>query len=126
VRRITGGAGVDVVYDSVGATTFNGSLDCLRPRGLLALFGQSSGPVPPFDPGILNPKGSLYLTRPTLAHYVATPDELRRRAGDVLGWIRDGSLRLRIDRDVPLADAREAHRALQARETTGKVLLVPG
>ncbi|MDB4884810.1 MAG: Alcohol dehydrogenase zinc-binding domain protein [Gemmatimonadetes bacterium] len=125
VRRITGGAGVDVVYDSVGATTFNGSLDCLRPRGLLALFGQSSGPVPPFDPGILNPKGSLYLTRPTLAHYVATPDELRRRAGDVLGWIRDGSLRLRIDRDVPLADAREAHRALQARETTGKVLLVP-
>lgn len=125
VRRITGGAGVDVVYDSVGATTFNGSLDCLRPRGLLALFGQSSGPVPPFDPGILNPKGSLYLTRPTLAHYVATPDELRRRAGDVLGWIRDGSLRLRIDRDVPLADAREAHCALQARETTGKVLLVP-
>jgi NADPH2:quinone reductase len=125
VRRITGGAGVDVVYDSVGATTFNGSLDCLRPRGLLALFGQSSGPVPAFDPGILNPKGSLYLTRPTLAHYVATPAELRRRAGEVLGWIRAGSLRLRIDRDVPLADAREAHRALQARETTGKVLLVP-
>jgi NADPH2:quinone reductase len=125
VKRITGGAGVRVVYDSVGATTFMGSLDCLQPRGLMALFGQSSGPVPPFDPSILNPKGSLYLTRPTLAHYVATPAELRRRAGDVLGWIADGSLRLRIDRDVPLADAREAHRALEARETTGKVLLVP-
>jgi NADPH:quinone reductase len=123
VHRITGGERVHVVYDSVGKTTFNGSLDCLRPRGLLALFGQSSGPVPPFDPGILNQKGSLFLTRPTLAHYVATPAELRQRAGDVLGWIRDGSLTLRIDREVPLADAREAHRALEARETTGKVVL---
>jgi len=123
VKRITGGAGVRVVYDSVGATTFMGSLDCLAPRGLLALFGQSSGPVPPIDPNILNPKGSLYLTRPTLAHYVATPADLRHRAGEVLGWVRDGSLRLRIDRVVPLAEAREAHRALEARETTGKVLL---
>lgn len=124
VRRITGGERVHVVYDSVGRTTFDGSLDCLRPRGLLALFGQSSGPVPPFDPGILNQKGSLFLTRPTLAHYVATPAELRQRAGDVLRWIRDGSLRLRIDRELPLAEAREAHRALEARETTGKVVLV--
>ena len=125
VHRITDGARVGVVYDSVGATTFEGSLDCLTPRGLMVLFGQSSGPVPPMDPSLLNRKGSLYLTRPTLANYVATPEELRQRAGDVLGWIADGTLRLRIDREVPLADAREAHRALEARETTGKVLLVP-
>ena len=123
VKRITSGERVHVVYDSVGATTFMGSLDCLVPRGLMALFGQSSGPVPPMDPSILNQKGSLYLTRPTLANYVATREELRHRAGDILGWIAEGSLRLRIDRDVPLADAGEAHRALEARETTGKVLL---
>jgi NADPH2:quinone reductase len=125
VRRITRGEGVHVVYDSVGATTFMGSLDCLRRRGLMALFGQSSGPVPPMDPSILNQKGSLFLTRPTLAHYVATPDELRHRAGDLFAWMADGSLRLRIDRALPLADAPEAHRALEARETTGKVLLTP-
>jgi NADPH2:quinone reductase len=123
VKRITGGAGVQVVYDSVGATTFLKGLDCLAPRGLMALFGQSSGPVQPIDPQILNQKGSLFLTRPTLANYVATPADLRWRAGEVLGWIRDGSLRLRIDRDLPLANAAEAHRALGARETTGKVLL---
>jgi NADPH:quinone reductase len=123
VKRITGGAGVQVVYDSVGATTFLKGLDCLAPRGLMALFGQSSGPVPPIDPQILNQKGSLFLTRPTLANYVATPAELRWRAGEVLGWVRDGSLRLRIDRNLPLASAAEAHRALEARETTGKVLL---
>ena len=123
VKRITGGVGVQVVYDSVGATTFLKGLDCLAPRGMMALFGQSSGPVDPIDPQILNQKGSLFLTRPTLAHYVATPAELRWRAGEVLGWIRDGSLRLRIDRDLPLARAADAHRALEARETTGKVLL---
>ena len=125
VKRITGGVGVQVVYDSVGATTFLKGLDCLAPRGMMALFGQSSGPVDPIDPQILNQKGSLFLTRPTLAHYVATPAELRWRAGEVLGWIRDGSLRLRIDRDLPLARAADAHRALEARETTGKVLLHP-
>jgi NADPH2:quinone reductase len=125
VKRITDGKGVHVVYDSVGATTFLGGLDCLVPRGLMALFGQSSGPVHPIDPSLLNQKGSLYLTRPTLAHYIATTDELRSRAGDVLGWVRDGSLKLRIDRDVPLGLAAEAHRALEGRRTTGKVLLVP-
>jgi NADPH2:quinone reductase len=109
----------------VGATTFLKGFDCLAPRGLMALFGQSSGPAAPLDPQLLNHKGSLYLTRPTLAHYVATTEELRRRAGDVLGWVRDGSLRLRIDREVPLAHAAEAHRALEGRRTTGRVLLVP-
>jgi len=125
VARITRGAKVRVVYDSVGATTFMKSLDCLAPRGLLALFGQSSGPVPPFDPNILNPKGSLFLTRPTLGHYTATRDELVWRAGEVMGWLEDGSLSLRIDRDVPLANAADAHRALEERRTSGKVLLVP-
>jgi NADPH:quinone reductase len=125
VKRITNGAGVHVVYDSVGATTFLKSLDCLVPRGMMALFGQSSGPVAPFDPQLLNQKGSLFLTRPTLGNYIATTDELHWRAGDVLGWVRDGSLRLRIDREVPLAHASEAHRALEGRRTTGKVLLVP-
>lgn len=125
VKRITGGVGVQVVYDSVGATTFLKGLDCLAPRGMMALFGQSSGPVDAIDPQVLNQKGSLFLTRPTLGHYVATPAELRWRAGEVLGWIRDGSLRLRIDRDLPLARAADAHRALEARETTGKVLLHP-
>ncbi|HEV7991729.1 MAG TPA: quinone oxidoreductase [Gemmatimonadaceae bacterium] len=125
VARITNGAKVRVVYDSVGATTFAKSLDCLAPRGLLALFGQSSGPVPPMDPNILNSKGSLFLTRPTLGHYVATRDELVWRAGEVLGWVEDGSLSLRVDREVPLALAVEAHRALEGRRTTGKVLLVP-
>ena len=125
VKRITGGVGVQVVYDSVGATTFLKGLDCLAPRGLMVLFGQSSGPVDPIDPQLLNQRGSLFLTRPTLAHYVATPAELRWRAGEVLGWVRDGSLRLRIDRELPLARAAEAHRALEARATTGKVLLRP-
>jgi NADPH2:quinone reductase len=125
VARITNGAKVRVVYDSVGATTFMKSLDCLAPRGLLALFGQSSGPVPPIDPNILNPKGSLFLTRPTIHHYAATRDELVWRAGEVLGWVEDGSLSLRIDREVPLVHAGEAHRALEGRRTTGKVLLVP-
>ena len=125
VARITGGKLAQVVYDSVGVTTFEKSLQCLAPRGMMALFGQSSGVVPPFDPLLLVRRGSLFLTRPTLAHYAASRDELVWRAGEVMGWVRDGSLNVRIDRKVPLADAAEAHRALEARGTTGKVLLVP-
>ena len=125
VKRSTGGRGVDVVYDSVGQTTFSKSLDSLRPRGMLALFGQSSGPVPPFDPNILNGKGSLFLTRPSLAHYLLTRQELTWRAGDVLSWIDAGKLRLRIDRSYPLADAAAAHRDLESRRTAGKLLLIP-
>ena len=123
VRRITGGAGVRVVYDSVGRTTFEGSLDSLAPRGMLVLFGQSSGPVGAIDPQVLNRKGSLFLTRPTLSHYVAAREELEWRAGELLGWVADGSLRVRIDRTLPLADAADAHRALASRATMGKVLL---
>src|SRR6185369_2952184 len=107
VKRLTNNRGVDVVYDSVGATTFEKGLNCLRPRGMMALFGQSSGPVAPIDPNILNPKGSLYLTRPSLAPHCATPEELSWRAGDVLGWIAAGKLELRIDRTFPLADAMQ-------------------
>ena len=122
-RRITGGRGVSVVYDSVGKTTFQGSLDCLAPRGMLVLFGQSSGPVPPFDPQVLNSKGSLYLTRPTIKHYLATREELLGRARDLFGWIERGTLSVRIDRTYGLDGAAEAHRALESRATTGKVLL---
>ena len=125
VRRITGGKGVHVVYDSVGRTTFDGSLDSLRPRGMLVLFGQSSGPVPPVDPQVLNTKGSLFLTRPTLVHYTAGREELSGRATDLFRWIADGSLTVRIDRTYPLAEAAKAHIALEGRETTGKVLLLP-
>jgi NADPH2:quinone reductase len=125
VKRLTGGRGVDVVYDSVAQSTFDKSLNSLRPRGVLALFGQSSGPVPPFDPNILNGKGSLFLTRPSLAHYLLTREELVWRAGDVLGWIAAGKLRLRIERTYPLADAAAAHRDLEGRRTTGKLLLIP-
>jgi NADPH2:quinone reductase len=124
-RRLTQGRGVRVVYDSVGATTFQGSLDSLAPRGLLALFGQSSGPVPPFDPQLLNRKGSLFLTRPTLAHYVATRQELIDRSSDLMGWIVRGALKVRIHAGYPLARAGEAHRALESRGTTGKVLVIP-
>jgi NADPH:quinone reductase len=124
-RRLTGGKGVAVVYDSVGLSTFEGSLNCLSPRGMLVLFGQSSGPVPPVDPQVLNRKGSLYLTRPTLANYVATRDELLSRARDLFGWMEKGRLEVRIDRTYPLSDAAAAHRALEARETKGKVLLIP-
>jgi NADPH2:quinone reductase len=123
VKRFTDGRGVDVVYDSVGKTTFEKSLNSLRPRGLLALFGQSSGSVPPFDASILNGKGSLYLTRPSLAHYVADRQELLWRAGDVLDWIESGKLKLRIDRTYPLADAASAHRDLESRRTAGKLVL---
>ena len=126
VKRSTSGRGVDVVYDSVGATTFEGSLNSLRPRGTLALFGQSSGPVPPFDPSILNAKGSLYLTRPSLGHYVLTRDELLWRAGDVLGWVATGELQVPIGGVYPLAQAADAHRDLESRKTTGKLLLTVG
>jgi NADPH2:quinone reductase len=125
VQRITAGGKVHVVYDSVGATTFLKDLDCLVPRGLIVLFGQSSGPVAPFDPQLLSKKGSLVLTRPTLVNFVATADELTWRTGDIFGWIGDGSLKLRIDREVPLEHAADAHQALEARKTTGKVLLIP-
>jgi NADPH2:quinone reductase len=125
-RRLTGGRGVDVVYDSVGKTTFEKSLNSLRPRGTLALFGQSSGSVPGFDPSILNAKGSLYLTRPSLGHYLLTREELLWRAGDVLNSIDAGKLRLRIDRTYPLADAASAHRDLESRKTAGKLLLAIG
>jgi NADPH2:quinone reductase len=124
-RRITNGAGMHVVYDSVGKTTFDKSLDSLAPRGMMALFGQSSGPVPPMDPQVLNRKGSLFLTRPTLNHYVATRDELLMRANELLGWVASGELSVRIGAEYPLAQAAEAHRALTGRKTTGKVLLVP-
>jgi NADPH2:quinone reductase len=124
-RRLSGGQGVNVVYDSVGKSTFEGSLDCLRPRGMLVLFGQSSGPVPAFDPQLLNRKGSLYLTRPTLVNYVATREELLARSGDLFRWMGEGSLQVRIDRTYSLADAAKAHTALEGRQTTGKVLLIP-
>ncbi len=125
VKRITGGRGVDVVYDGVGATTFSGSLDCLRPRGMVALFGAASGPVPPLDLQALNVKGSLFVTRPSLNHHIAAREELLQRAGDVLGWIREGKLKLRVEITFPLAQAADAHRALEGRKTTGKVLLLP-
>ncbi|OGL00527.1 MAG: NADPH:quinone reductase [Candidatus Rokubacteria bacterium RIFCSPHIGHO2_02_FULL_69_13] len=125
VKRITGGAGVPVVYDSVGKTTFDKSLNCLAPRGVMVLYGQSSGPVPSLDPAILNQKGSLFLTRPSLVHHTATRQELLQRSGDVLGWIKAGKLKLRIDLTLPLAQAADAHRQLEGRQTTGKVLLIP-
>ena len=125
VKRITGGCGVDVVYDSVGKDTFDGSLDCLRERGLLALFGQSSGRVPPVDPQTLNAKGSLFLTRPTLGSYVRSREELDWRAGDLFAWMAGGKLDVRVGATFPLADAADAHRALEGRRTTGKVLLLP-
>ena len=125
VKAITSGKGVDAVYDSVGQATFEKGLNCLRPRGMMVLFGQSSGPVPPINPGILNPKGSLYLTRPGIGHYTATRDELAWRAGDVLDWVLDGSLKIRIDRTYPLKEVGQAHQALESRQTAGKVLLQP-
>ena len=125
VRELTGGRGLPVVYDSVGKTTFDGSLACLRPRGMLVLFGGSSGAVPPFDLIRLSTMGSLYVTRPTLKNYTATREELEQRAGDVLRWVADGTLKLRLEHTYPLADAAQAHRDLEARKTTGKVLLIP-
>lgn len=125
VRELTNGVGLPVVYDSVGKTTFDGSLACLRPRGTIVLFGGASGAVPPFDLIQLSTRGSLYITRPTLKDYTATREELVHRAGDVLGWVADGSLKLRLEHNYPLADAAQAHRDLEERKTTGKILLIP-
>lgn len=125
VREITNGAGVDVVYDGVGKTTFDGSLHSLKTRGLLALFGQSSGPVGPFDPQILNQLGSLFLTRPSMVHYLQTPEELQWRASEVLSDVASGALTATLGGAYPLSDARLAHEDLQARKTSGKLLLVP-
>ena len=125
VKRMTNGKGVQVVYDAVGKTTWDKSLNSLAPRGLIALYGQSSGPIGQIDPQIFNAKGSLFLTRPSLGHYTATREELLQRAGEVLGWVRDGKLKLRMEFEFPLKDAAEAHRALEGRKTTGNVLLTP-
>jgi len=124
-KRVTGGAGIDVVYDSVGKTTFDKSLKCLKPRGYLVLFGQSSGPVTPVDPQILNSGGSLFLTRPTLGHYTANRTELLERTHDLFAWIETGELSVRIDKAFPLSEAGAAHQYLEARQTKGKVLLIP-
>ena len=124
VERITGGAGVQVAYDAVGLTTYEGSLACLAPRGMLALYGQASGPVPPIATAILGRK-SLFLTRPSLGTYTSTREELLQRAGDVLGWMKAGTLDVRIHDRFPLSDAAEAHRQLEGRLTTGKLLLIP-
>jgi len=125
VKLLTGGRGVDVVYDSVGQTTFDKSLGCLRPRGYMVLYGQSSGPVAPLDPQVLNGRGSLFLTRPTLGHYVATRAELLERAGELYAWIAAGELKVTVDATFPLAQAADAHRYLEGRQTKGKVLLIP-
>ena len=125
VKKATDGRGVNVVYDSVGATTFDKSLNCLQPLGMLVLFGQSSGVVPPFNLSLLAQKGSLFVTRPILFHYVADRARLAWRANEILNWVKEGSLRLRVDRTFPLAAAADAQRALEARQTTGKVLLIP-
>jgi NADPH2:quinone reductase len=124
-KKLTGAKGVDVVYDSVGKTTFDKGLNLLRPRGMMALFGGSSGAVAPFDPIVLTQKGSLFLTRPSLGNYVATPEELQARAGAVFGMVRDGKLKLRVEHFYPLAEAQQAHRDLEGRKTTGKLLLLP-
>ena len=125
VKRLTGGAGVNVVYDSVGKTTFDKSLNCLKMRGYMVLFGQSSGAVAPVNPQTLNQKGSLFLTRPGLNAYVATREELETRCNDLFTWMLAGELDVRIDQAFPLADAAEAHRYMEARQTKGKVLLIP-
>lgn len=125
VKRLTGGKGVDVVYDSVGKTTFEGSLNCLRPRGMLALFGGASGPVPPFDLIQLSTKGSLFVTRPSLWHYISTREDLEWRARDVLGWVANGNLKLRMEHVYELADAARAQTEMETRRTTGKLLLEP-
>jgi NADPH2:quinone reductase len=124
-KRLTGGNGVDVVYDSVGKTTFEKGLNVLRPRGMMVLFGGSSGAVPPLDLMVLAQKGSLFVTRPTLGAYIATRDELLARSGAVFGMIASGKLKLRIEHIYPLAEAQQAHRDLEGRKTTGKLLLIP-
>lgn len=126
VKRLTGGGGVDVIYDSVGQATFTKGLDCLKSRGMMVHFGQASGPVPPLDTRVLAAKGSLYLARPSLANHIS-PEELKWRAGDLFRWIREGKLQLRIDREYPLEEAARAHRELEGRMTSGKIVLwLPG
>ena len=125
VKRLTDGKGLQVVYDSVGRTTFDKGFNCLAPRGMMALYGQSSGPIGPFDLGVLNAKGSLFVTRPSLNHHIITRADLVERSNELLGWIRDGKLKLRTEFEFPLKDAADAHRALEGRKTTGKVLLIP-
>jgi NADPH2:quinone reductase len=125
VKRLTNNAGVDVVYDSVGKDTFDKSLNCLRRRGYMVLYGASSGPVPPLDPQVLNTKGSLYLTRPYLGHYIADRAELLGRANAVFNWIATGELKVRIDKTFPLSEVAEAHRYLEGRQSKGKILLLP-
>jgi NADPH2:quinone reductase len=125
VKRLTNGRGVQVVYDSVGKTTFEKSLNCLAPRGHMVLYGQSSGPVPPFDLLQLSAKGSLFVTRPSLVHYTLTREELLNRAGHVLNWIRAGQLKVHIGKEFPLQKAAEAHQHLESRQSTGKLLLIP-
>jgi len=123
VKRLTGGAGVDVVYDTVGQATFLKGLDCIRPRGMMVAFGRASGQLAPLDTQVLAAKGSLVLSRPGLAWHIATPEELAWRAGDVFRWVSEGKLELRIDHEYPLAEAAQAHRDLEARKTTGKIIL---
>ena len=123
VIEATGGAGVDVVYDSVGRATFLKGFECLKPRGMMVHYGVASGPIEPFDTRTLTAKGSVFLARPTLASHIANPEELAWRSGDVFRWVAEGKLRLRIDREYPLAEAEQAHRDMEARKTTGKLLL---
>jgi NADPH2:quinone reductase len=124
-KRLTGGKGVDVVYDSVGKTTFEKELNVLRPRGMMVLFGGSSGAAPPFDPIILTQKGSLFLTRPSLGNYISTREELVARSSAVFDMIAAGKLKLRIEHMYPLSETQRAHRDLEGRKTTGKLLLIP-
>jgi NADPH2:quinone reductase len=125
VKRLTAGKGVDVVYDSVGATTFDKGLSCLRRRGMMVLCGQSSGAVPPLDPQVLNARGSLFLTRPSLGYYIAERGELLQRSADLFDWMALGKLKVRVDREFPLEHAAEAHRYLESRQSKGKLLLIP-
>lgn len=125
IKEITQGRGVDVAYDSVGKSTWEGSMECLRPRGMLVLFGNASGPVPPINPLLLSQKGSLFLTRPTLVHHVAEREELEQRASDLLGWVGDGRLKVHIGQEYKLQDAAQAQIDLAGRKTTGKLLLIP-
>jgi NADPH2:quinone reductase len=124
-RKIMGDRKLDVVYDSVAKTTFDKGLNLLRPRGTMVLYGASSGPVPPLDLQVLNTKGSLYVTRPSLVHHIGTRQELESRTNEVLGWVASGKLKVRIGAEFPLAQAKDAHDALEGRQTTGKVLLIP-
>jgi NADPH2:quinone reductase len=125
VSRLTDTHGVDVVYDGVGRATFDGSINSLRPRGMFVLYGAASGPVPPLDPQLLNSKGSLFFTRPTLAHYVASRDELLERSSELFSWVASGALSVRVGARYPLEQARLAHEDLEARRTTGKSLIIP-